>query len=461
MLIKIGEAGEASIVIVYGRRRVGKTELVEQAFCDRNLLKFEGIEGLSEKAQMQGVLRQIALYAEDPYLARLELKSWTEIFQLIAKLTANGKWTIFLDEIQWLASYEGKMLAELKYVWDNQFKSNRSLVLVLCGSSPSFIINKVLHSKALYNRSQHEIPLQEFSPQETKMFLGESRSTREVMDAYLTVGGIPEYLKYVNSESSVFLGLCKNSFMNGGFFSSEYERIFTSSLGADRSYSKIIEFLSSRKFATRNEIADHLQSNSGGTLTDMLMNLELCGFVSRYSPFNLGDRSSLARYCISDQYLQFYFKFIARHRNDIRTGRFDRTPAAPINMDTYNKWLGFGFERYCRKYHHVFARLLGFEAVSYRAGAFFDRRSARSQKGFQIDLIFERADRVYTACEIKYLQTPATVKVSEEFERKLESFPNPKKYTIHKVLISAEGADRQLSGSHYFDRVLTLDDIVA
>ena len=455
-LAQIAEADEASIVVVYGRRRVGKTELIEQAFKNRNLLKFEGIEGESERSQMRHVLTQLSKYALDPLIAKLDLKSWVEIFQLIAQHTAKGKWTVFLDELQWLANYRNQLIAELKYVWDNHFRQNQSLVLVLCGSSPSFIINKVLHSRALYNRSQHEMHLQEFDLHETKAFLGSKRSYREVMDAILTVGGIPEYLKYLNRESSVFMGLCRNTFTAGGFFSNEYQRIFTSSLGDNKNYIKIIEYLSRQKFTTRQKIARHIRSETGGTLTALLKDLELCGFITRYTPYNLDERSLLTRYNIRDQYLQFYFKFVEPVYKEIQNGDFNKNPVSPINTETYLKWLGYSFERFCRKQHRFIAQLLGFESVLYKAGAFFNRQSHAQDEGYQIDLVFDRADRVVTVCEIKYLQSKATRKIITDFERKLALFPNPKKATIHKVLITTEGADEELT--NYFDKILTLED---
>lgn len=456
-LSQIADAGEASIVVVYGRRRVGKTELIEQAFKNRNIIKFEGIEGEPESSQMKHVLSQFSEYASDPLIAKLDLKSWADIFQLIAKHTSKGKWTVFLDELQWLANYRSQLIAELKYVWDNYFKQNKSLILVLCGSSPSFIVNKVLHSRALYNRSEHEIHLQEFDLNETRKFLGDKRSNREVMDAYLTVGGIPEYLKYLNRESSVFLGLCKNSFTTGGFFSNEYQRIFTSSMGGNKNYIGIIKYLSKQKFATRQQIAKHIRCETGGTLTALLKDLELCGFITKYVPYNLAEQSLLTRYNISDQYLQFYFKFIEPVYGEIQNGTFNKNPTFPINTDAYLKWLGYGFERLCRKQHRLIAGFLGFESVIYKSGAFFSRQTAGKDRGFQIDLVFDRADRVLTICEIKYLQSKATRKIIADFDRKLEMFSNPKKATISKVLITTEGADNELT--NYFDRILTLDDI--
>lgn len=456
-LSQIADTGEASIVVVYGRRRVGKTELVEQAFRNRNIIKFEGIEGESEHRQMKHVLLQLSEYALDPLISKLDLKNWAEIFQLIAKHASKGKWTIFLDELQWLANYRSQLVAELKYVWDNYFRKNKSLILVLCGSSPSFIINKVLHSRALYNRSQHEMHLQEFNLHEAKEFLGKGRSNREIMDAYLTVGGIPEYLKYLNRESSVFMGLCENTFAAGSFFSNEHQRIFTSSLGDNKNYAAVIKFLSKQKFATRQQIAKHIRCETGGTLTALLKDLELCGFITKYVPYNLAEQSLLTRYNISDQYLQFYFKFIEPVYGEIQNGNFNKNPTFPINTDTYLKWLGLSFERLCRKHHRLIAGMLGFEAVAYKSGAFFSRQTSGQDKGFQIDLVFDRADRVITVCEIKYLQSKATRKIISDFERKLEMFPNPKKTTISKILITTEGADDETAD--YFDRILTLDDL--
>ncbi len=282
----IENSKESSIVIMYGRRRIGKTELLEQAFRDRNILKFESVEGLNKKEQFTSVMSQLANYTGDEYLSKVVILSWREFFQLLAKYTKQGIWTLYLEELQWLANYDSKMISELKYAWDNYFRYNENLILILCGSAPSFMLDHVVHSKALYNRSQYEFHLKEFNLFEASLFL-KKRSNKEIMDAYLTVGGIPEYLKWISRESSIFLGLCKSSFSSGGFFVCEYERIFTSSLSKNKHYREIIELLSKRKFATRSELAKNLKTTSGGNLTNVLQDLEKSGFIKNYHPFNL------------------------------------------------------------------------------------------------------------------------------------------------------------------------------
>lgn len=455
-LKSIGERNEASIIVMYGRRRVGKTELLEQAFRNRNIIKFEGIEGLNEKEQLKSVLRQLALYTDD---SLPPVQSWEEFFRLLANYTSQGTWTIYLEELQWLANYKSTLISHLKYAWDNYLRHNPQLLLVLCGSAPSFMIQKVLQSKALYNRSQYEIPLKEFTIIEAKEFL-KNRSDKEVFDAYLTVGGLPEYLKWVNRDSSVFLGLCNNSFTTGSFFSREYSRVFTSSLSQNKHYREVIEKLADKKFLSRDELREQLKISSGGTFSSLLLDLENCGFIEKYTPYNVNYNSTLVRYGISDSYLHYYFKFIRPIEKNIDQGVYNQSPKNAVKTDSYYKWLGFSFERWCRKYHHVIAKILGFSGVNYNSGVFFSRKTDKTDKGYQIDLIFERADHVLTICEIKYLQGKASKSIIDEFEKKLALFPNPKNKTIHKVLICPSGADDSLLGASYFDDIITFSDLM-
>ncbi len=457
-LEKIGEEEESAIVILYGRRRIGKTELLEQVYRTRNIIKFEGIESKSEQEQRYAVMVQLAEYTEEPLLAEIKPTNWTTVFKHIARYITKGKWTLYFEEVQWLADYKSNFIAELKYVWDNEFRYNNQLIVILCGSSPSFMINYVVQSKALYNRSQHEIQLNELNLIDTRAMLAKN-SIREVLDAYLTVGGIPEYLKRLNKGSSIFINLCNNSFTPNAYFATEYKRIFASSMAENKHYSSIIELLGKRKFATRPEIAKNLQIQQGGSLTNLLNDLEVCGFIQKYSPYNLNEQTKLARFCINDAYLNFYYKFIKPIQSRIDNGSFEKNPVSALKTTSYQKWLGFAFERFCRKYHTVIASILGFSGIDYNVGPFYNKNTNALDPNFQIDLIFDRADGVYTICEIKYLQTKLGTHVIEEMERKIELLSNPKNKTIHRVIISKEGIDDALTRRHYFDNIITIEQL--
>jgi hypothetical protein len=163
---------------------------------------------------------------------------------------------------------------------------------------------------------------------------------------------------------------------------------------------------------------------------------------------------------VSDNYLHYYFKFIKPIQSKIDAGDYNSSPISALKTDSYQKWLGFAFERWCRKNHGVIAKILGFSGVNYKSGVFFSRATDAEDKGYQIDLIFDRADNVYTICEIKYLQSRVPCVVIDEFERKLRLFDSARTKTIHKVLICTEGADESLERRGYFDKVITFDELM-
>lgn len=457
-LLEIIEQTGPKIVVVYGRRRIGKTELLEQSLRDRNILKFEGLENTPTPLQMKFVMRQLADYVNEPLLKEVKITDWVDVLSYIAKYTSEGVWTIYLEELQWMANYQTELVSALKYVWDNFFRRNKKLALVLCGSSPSFMINKVLKSQALYNRSEYTLPLKELTLIETSQMLP-THSQHEILDIYLTVGGMPEYLLRFKNKQSAYITLCKESFLKGAFFAMEPSKIFSSSLGENKYYQAIIQHLSQYKYRTRAEISKSLGVESGGALTNLLENLIECGFIEKYAPYNLATNSNVARYCITDAFLQYYFKFIAPLQKNIYQDDYAKNPVTALNLNIYKQWLGYAFERFCRKYHRVIAAILGFSGIKYRSGAYFSKRFNEDEKGFQIDLLFDRDDKVLTICEIKYLQAPVPPAVINECEMRTLLLPNHRSKTIQRVLISNYGPSENLIKRAYFDRFISINDL--
>lgn len=462
-LLTLADGNAAAIVVVHGRRRAGKTELIEQTLGEQGLLKFEGREDQPPELQRKIFLETLAFYCEEPPLASLNADSWRPILQLLADRTKAGKWTIFLEEFQWLCNYQSELISELKYIWDNSLRHNPNLLLILCGSSPSFMIRKVVHSKALHNRSQHEIALKPFSLAETGKFLGERFPDIEALNAHLAVGGIPEYLKYIRSEGATIPGLAKNSFLPESFFSTEKKRVFVSALADNRHYEEIVNLLAQIKFSTRDELIDRIGINSGGSISTVLSDLDACGFIRAYTPFDSPIASTNVRYQITDNYLQYYFRFIDTRLKEIANGSFRQSPTSALNMQTFEQWLGYALERLCQVESHQIARVLEFSGISYRSGQLFRRGSASARitsRSYQIDLIFERADRVYTLCEIKHNRSPIDQEAAAAIVEKFEKAPLKKKYSRQRVLITTGGATTQVQRGGYFDKIIGLDELL-
>jgi len=459
---KINQQTEAQILICYGRRRVGKTELIEQAFRKYNVLKFEGLQGKNHDDEIQHFLEQLANYVGDAKIALLKFTTWKQCFELLAEYTQKGIWTVYLEELQWMACYQSDLISELKYVWDNFFKKNPNLRLVLCGSATSFILTNVVKSQALYNRSQTVLELKELSIQECRLLFENKHSLLGLMDIYLCFGGIPEYLKKLKNGPSLLLNACSESFVETGFFHTEIDRIFVSQFSNRKNYKSIIDFLSQRKFSSRDEILKHLGITSGGKLSEIIEDLMVCRFIDAQSPLSFTStkkaNSKLLRYQVSDPYLRFYYKFIRPKSKAIERGQFEKVPLNGLNLTSWRKWLGFAFEYWCLKNSVQIAQALGFSDVEYDVGPYYNRATEKIESGYQIDLLFDRADNVLSVCEIKYTERPVGKEIISEFEHKLELLVVGKRKTIQKVLISAAGAKPELR--NYFDRIITLEDIL-
>ena len=447
---------ESAVVVVHGRRRVGKTALVHHVFGKRNLIKIEGIEGENREYQISSFLQQLAQHFKEPLLQKIKFKSWREPLMELAERTSTGPCTIFLEELQWLADYENDLIAELKFVWDNYFQHNRDLILVLCGSSPSFMISNVLRSKALYNRSLSEIALKPFSLKETAMFLGPKFTPLSALEAYLMVGGIPEYLKYLKHDSSVYLSFCKNAFLPGAFFAGEPERLFVSSLAKSSHYKEIVEFVGKHGVISREQILKKLKISSGSNVTRLLSDLELSSIISSLTSFNSAVKSKLTRYEIADPYLRLYYRCIANRLKEINAGAFRSNSSSPLSLRDLSHALGYAFEHYCRNNAHLIAKALGFSAVEYKAGPLLSREL---QSGVQLDLVFSRKDKVVTVCEIKYLGSPVELKQVKDFKVRLARLKLTPTQRLETVLIAPLGAHESVRASGLFDRIIDLEGL--
>ncbi|MCU0718710.1 MAG: ATP-binding protein [Pirellula sp.] len=449
---------ESSLIVIYGRRRVGKTTLIERAFGDRRLLKFEGVEGKSDAFQISQFVATLRKHFQQSTVQHATPTTWTEAFELLSNCVNKGKWTIYFEELQWMANYRSDLISELKPIWDNLLRRNPSLILVLCGSSPSFFLSEVIRSRSLHNRSSLDLRLDEFPILEAAEFLGKP-TINTLFDAYLSVGGIPIYLQRLTS-GSVYQSLCEHSFRKNGFFTDEFDKVFVSSFGTHPVYRQIVAYLGRNSNATREQIAKAVGVSSGGTLSSMLIDLEECGFIKRIVPLDKPMQSLLGYYQIRDSYLHFYFRFIEPQKTAIQNGDFQRQPQRAMDTRTFRQWLGGAFERFCRDQAFSIAELLGFSAVQFKVGTFF-RRGNVTEFGTQIDLLFDRADKVHTVCEVKYQDAPIGIDVIEDVERKITSLPLSRGRSVQKVLITSSPITKGLQERAYFDRVLSLEDLLS
>jgi AAA+ ATPase superfamily predicted ATPase len=447
------------ITAIYGRRRIGKTRLVKEAYPKSMTIAFEGLEGAGSAEQKKHFIKTLYSYSGKKEHSMVSSSDWTDLLILLRDYVASLKRpvVVFFDEFQWMAAGRTELVGKLKYVWDNFFLEIGGVHLILCGSISSFLVKKVIRSKALYGRVDKIIQLGPLSFSEVRRGFFKNRSILESLEYYLVMGGVPKYLEMFDGRHSVALNLSNLCFQPNAYFIGEFERLFTSHFGKVIQYRQIVEFLSARKFATRDEIAKHLKAKSGGRISELLENMRLAGFVESYGPVHNPGSTRLRRFRIADPYLRFYFNFIRPLENRITQSNKGVALNHALPDNRYKIFLGFAFENYCYQNATLLASKIGFGIVAYDYGPWFSRKDL--VPGAQIDLLFRRADNVITLCEIKHKKNLG-MEVIGETEKKIDALRRQTDQTIEKVLVSAYPPSDKVLNEGYFIKILTAEDLV-
>ncbi|NIM17813.1 MAG: hypothetical protein GTO45_38040 [Candidatus Aminicenantes bacterium] len=360
---------------------------------------------------------------------------------------------LFLDEVQWIAVRRSKLISTIKYFWDNYWKK-MNVMLILCGSIASFMVKRIIHSKALYGRITLEILLKGLLPHEAAKFFRNQRSKEEILKYLLVFGGVPRYLEEINLNRSFNQNINVLCFSKNSLMLSEMDKIFYSQFKEVEAYRKIVSVLKGT-LLTFKEISEKTGKPSGGTLKnalELLINAELVDF---YISMDKGWNSKFKKYRLGDEFLVFYFKYIEPNIRLIKAGGQTRL-FEKVSLESLEVWLGFAFERFCLKHSGYLAEIMGFKDEMLLASPYFKR----GEPGFQVDLVYKRTDKVIAACEIKYSNERISKKIIPEMEKKCTSLEIPRGYTLERALISLYGPDEALKNSGYFNHYVTVEDII-
>ncbi len=444
-LTELYKAKESKLAVLYGRRRVGKSCLVNHFMQDKKHLRFEGLEQGRTKAQLAHFVFDLSKQVDDELLKQVKLDSWEPILDYLTKLFSQSKdkYILFLDEFQWLAANQSNLVSILKKYWDQHW-SKQNVMLILCGSVCTYMTKRVISSKAFYGRIHWELCLQPLNPIESYQLLDEKRNIDEVFKYLQILGGIPKYLKEIDAHKSFDQNINKLLFTESGVLVNDYSKIFYSQFKEYGTYENIVRYLKDQP-KTLEEIALKLKIPSGGGVKVYLENLEKALFVTSYIPYNKKQNSKLKKYKLTDEYLRFYFKYVEPHIKLIVANR-TRNLFGQLVKPVWNSWLGFSFENFCLKNAMYLAKIMCFEDHVVQWGPYFQR----DDEGFQIDLIYLRDDRVVTLCEIKYSEKEIPVTVVHEVKKKCALIDVPRGYTLETALISRFGPEKALRQLDYF-----------
>jgi uncharacterized protein len=446
------DSPQSQIAVIHGRRRVGKTLLVDRALQGRQALMFDGLEGAPKKEQIRHFMSRLQHFT-GAHQTQLP-QSWEDALMRMYDLIREHPRPIVFDEFQWMAGYRRALVSELKSVWDSFLSRLPSQKLILCGSIASFMTEKVIKSSALYGRVLLKFEVRPFKLSETQQMLA-GRGIDEILQAQMLTGGIPLYLELLRDKPSVQLGLEELAFRPDGYFTDEYDRIFLSHFGRNPGFAAIVAALARKPMGlVRETLAARTGLSLGGRLSVHLRDLEAAGFLNAETPFHRDSETREIKYTLSDAYLRFYFAFVRPNLKKIQKGQGANILAGISGNGALVSWMGHAFEHMCIQHAMEIAHLAGFSAVDYSMGPYF-RPHKSGIKGLQVDLVFDRADKVLTVCEMKYATQPVGVEVISDMQRKIELLkPVAEGRTIQPVLIVHPRASRDLINQRYFYKII-------
>jgi uncharacterized protein len=421
LLEKIYREERPSFVALYGRRRIGKTELVRRVLGKEIIFHMTGIANVTTEQQLANF--QAAFERQAPLnLHRRMPQNWFTAFQqLITFLekSPQGKKVIFFDELPWLDTPKSDFMSSLEHFWNSWASARQDIMLVVCGSAASWMLNKLIHNRGgLHNRVTTRIRLEPFTLKEAEMLLkqkNEAIDRYQIIQYYMAVGGVPFYLNTFDEQLTPMQNIENQCFGKDGFLRTEFNDLFQSLFNKAEKHISIVEAIATKaKGLTREDILKITKLPNNSNTTQLLEELEESGFIRKYQPFQKTVKHSLFQ--VVDFYTLFYLKFI-KNASFLEKGNWLALTDSPI----YKIWCGYAFEQICLMHVQQIKQALGISGVFTQTSAW---RSIESTDGAQIDLLIDRRDRVISLFEIKFSSEKYTITKSyaEQLRHKIGTF---------------------------------------
>ena len=461
-LTKLYYGKKAELVAVYGRRRVGKTYLIDETFRGKITFRHAGLSPVEEnkrgflKAQLEhfyySLLIQGMKKSHRP-------ESWLEAFYMLESFLEERddgeRQVVFLDELPWLDSPRSGFMTAFEGFWNTWGCHRNNLMVIVCGSASSWMRDSLINNHGgLYNRVTYVIKLSPFTLRECEAFFAEANvrmSRYDIVQSYMALGGIPFYLGYFESGLSLAQNMDRLFFSRHAKLREEYDRLFTSVFDSPEYVRAIVELLYTKNAGfTRKEMIKRLGIQDGSRLSESLHALIASDFVVKYVPFGFSKREE--HYKLVDPFCLFWLHFIKgksiTDENFWSNSQFSQSVVS---------WRGFAFEQVCFNHIEPIKRALGISGVKTMQSAWSKKDD--DAEGAQIDLLIDRSDNVLNCCEIKFYSTDFAVdkeyyKVMLRRQEILVKEVSPK-VSVQSVLITTFG----LTHNEYagcFSNVITL-----
>lgn len=395
---------------VYGRRRVGKTFLIRETFNYKFTFEHAGVANGDSRTQFHAFRDSLV----EAGMKKMRIPtSWMDAFSLLRQLikeSTDEKKVIFIDEIPWMDVPRSNFVSALEYFWNSFASARKDVLLIICGSVTSWIINKVLKNHGgLHNRVTYRLPILPFTLHECEKYM-ESRNTTfsryDLVELYMVFGGVPFYWSLIERGESAAQNIDRLVFSKNGKLHNEYYELYDSLFKSPELYIRVVKELSAGSGMNREEIIKKCDLDGNGKTTRILDDLQECGFIGKIPTYGLKNQ---AIYKLTDNFTLFYQKFVRDTETDD-----EQFWSHSYQSSVRKAWVGLAFERVCFQHIKNIKQALGISGVvttvySWRTGP----TKPGAGNGAQIDMLIDRADNTVNICEMKFSNEKYTVSLDD------------------------------------------------
>lgn len=461
-LEELSQSARASLAIIKGRRRIGKSRLAEEFGKGKVFLPFSGlapVKGVTAQDQRDAFARELMLLF---HLPPFTLTDWSDAFAHLSRYLTKKPTVILFDEISWMGSKDPTFISKLKVWWDLVLQNHPSVMLILCGSISTWIDTNIINSTAFFGRISIYLELVELSIPHCRELLtlqGFKGSDIDFFKILSVTGGVPWYLEQIQMHQSADENIKRLCFEKHGLLVHEFDRIFNDLFSSrGEIYKKIISLLSDG-MKDRAMLQKRLAYSPSGTLSRHLKALEICGFISKHPSWSLktGKPGKLTLYRLSDNYLRFYTHYIEPNLTKIEQGSFLEVPLS--SLPGWEPMLGFQLENLLLKNRPLLYQTLGIHAQDVVIDNPYFQKASGRKKGCQIDYLIQTHSNTLFICEVKMRRRELGLEVIDAMKAKITSLSLPKGFGVSPVLFHLGPISDALLSSRYFYRIIDIADL--
>lgn len=463
-LSELLEKKTASLVVIQGRRRIGKSRLVEEFAKNHRFLHFSGTPPVTTttlQVQLDEFATQLSSQTGFP---EQFADNWSKLFIFLNREIQTGRVIVLFDEISWMGSKDPEFLGKLKNAWDIYFSKNPELILILCGSVSVWIDKNILSSTGFVGRISYRLTLEELTLEECNQFWPKAAgiiAAYEKLKVLSVTGGVPWYLEAMNPSLSAEQTIRKLCFTKRGLLVNEFTHIFNDIfLRRSDTYKSIIETLADGDRELKEIIKD-LGVARSGFVSEYLEDLIKSGFVTRDYTWHLesGEVSRLSHFRLSDNFVRFYLKYIEKNLPKIENDDF--TKKSLSSLPGWDTIMGLQFENLVLKNRRYIKKCLAISPDEVISDNPFFQRKTEKFPGCQIDYLIQTTFKGLWLCEFKFSKGRIGMRVIKEVQRKIDNLIVPKGFSIRPVLVQVNGVQKSVEDAGFFAKIINFGDLLS